>query len=255
MEEPFCPVCLPKCLQRRLHEAKHMLSSLHELSCMNSQHQVCNLLLFPSHLHHYYDGIIGEQTTQSEFWRCHYSRDRSDRYRQEYLHKDSSARKSLWRKNRQSAQGLYEEGSPSGGVRALRIHFPHHSRRHASLRRWKFSSCRAIHSQRTSELDEKGDDNLKIAGLLYFHRITDPRLNESFNTHFIRFKKILSVEDSCRALLVTTMWDGGQSKTLLERKRELSVYWKKVEPLGRVVKFERSQDSAREIVQILLSRD
>ncbi|KAL0948478.1 hypothetical protein HGRIS_011047 [Hohenbuehelia grisea] len=97
--------------------------------------------------------------------------------------------------------------------------------------------------------------NLKVAGLLYFHRITDPRLNEKFTTHHDALRRMLPSDDKYKALLVTTMWDDayGDSEHYEDRERELRDNWQRIGPSQSVVKFRKSQESAREVVRYLLT--
>lgn len=72
-----------------------------------------------------------------------------------------------------------------------------------------------------------------LAGILYFHRITDNRISGTANRNIRMFGKLCGSKAAEKVILVTTMWDQvakqdeGKQRVAQERLEELkSKYWK-----------------------------
>ncbi|KAL0948476.1 hypothetical protein HGRIS_011045 [Hohenbuehelia grisea] len=100
--------------------------------------------------------------------------------------------------------------------------------------------------------------NLKITGLLYFHKITDTRLNESFSLHYGTLQALLPSDDTHRAMLVTTMWPhpevaDARYQKYVNREEALQQRWQSIGPPDSVVRFRKTHVSAKEVVHGLLT--
>ncbi|KAJ3574198.1 hypothetical protein NP233_g1941 [Leucocoprinus birnbaumii] len=103
----------------------------------------------------------------------------------------------------------------------------------------------------------------RISGILYLHRITDPKLTDPPAQRLARLKSLC--EDSVggfpsRVILVTTMWECLPSSNVGEgRQEELQKYWDTYMPRGKapstVQRFQQSSDNAWAIVFALLGAD
>jgi hypothetical protein len=103
----------------------------------------------------------------------------------------------------------------------------------------------------------RSSKKLKIFGILYLHRITDPKLSSPPIRHLTVLRTLC--EESIkgfpnRVILVTTMWGKGNStqQGIYEsREAELQKYWDKL-PSGSVVskimRFDKTPESAWKIV-------
>jgi hypothetical protein len=94
----------------------------------------------------------------------------------------------------------------------------------------------------------------KVAGILYMHRITDPRMTESPLVHLLSFEKLCREDLTKRIILATTMWKHVNEEKGLQREAELRrTYWKTMIDRGsEVVRFEDTAESAWSIVRLLL---
>jgi gas vesicle protein len=99
---------------------------------------------------------------------------------------------------------------------------------------------------------------IKLAGIIYLHRITDSYMRES-HLHNIRiFEAICGDQALKKAVLVTTMWDKGKTladpQTHNKRERWLfDNYWKRMINYGAsTARFLNSSDSAWKIIDLIL---
>ena len=96
---------------------------------------------------------------------------------------------------------------------------------------------------------------MQIAGLLYFHRISDNRVAGSALRGLKYFEELCGEELNV-VVFTTTMWDVVLEKTGVEREKELmDKYWKPILDLGSSVKrFRRTQTSAFEVLGPIFER-
>ncbi|KAF7771575.1 hypothetical protein Agabi119p4_5886 [Agaricus bisporus var. burnettii] len=114
-----------------------------------------------------------------------------------------------------------------------------------------------IEKKLKSWLKKVSSKKLKIFGILYLHRITDPKLSSPPIRHLTLLRTLC--EESIkgfpkRVILVTTMWGKGnsaQQSVYEKREEELQKYWDGL-PSGSVVseimRFDKTTESAWKIV-------
>ncbi|EKM78783.1 hypothetical protein AGABI1DRAFT_114375 [Agaricus bisporus var. burnettii JB137-S8] len=97
---------------------------------------------------------------------------------------------------------------------------------------------------------------IKLAGVLYLHRITDNRMGGTPLKNLHMFGKLCGNAAMSRVTLVTTMWDQVQDLRIAQ-SRELELkdnFWKPMLVLGsKMVKFENSLKSAEAIVDEIVA--
>jgi hypothetical protein len=81
------------------------------------------------------------------------------------------------------------------------------------------------HLQLSVILSRYGKD-IKLSGLLYFHRISDNRMAGSPLKYLSMYERLCGKNTLQNVILTTTMWDEVDQKTGDERERELKTkYW------------------------------
>lgn len=120
------------------------------------------------------------------------------------------------------------------------------------------------------------EGNGKVAGIIYLHRITDPRMTRTVVKNFDMFQKLCGRNFYQRVVLVTTMWPEGTSqfpnttkdeqltfgesendefyRQLLHREKDLEVnYWGSMIRQGSThFRFTGTQDSAWRIFNYII---
>jgi murein DD-endopeptidase MepM/ murein hydrolase activator NlpD len=94
---------------------------------------------------------------------------------------------------------------------------------------------------------------IKLAGILYLHRITDAQMVGTPLKNLQMFQKLCGKDALHHVILVTTMWDnlmeGGETGELLQKRLE-SKYWKEMIDAGSTVcRYNNSPNSAWEILR------
>ena len=99
------------------------------------------------------------------------------------------------------------------------------------------------------------EKNIKLAGLIYLHRITDNRMAGSPHRNLRMFGELCGDQAAKKVVLVTTMWDKVQQDTGARREKELlQNYWKTMITYGAsTARFSNSADSAWKIIDPILS--
>ncbi|KAF8124286.1 P-loop containing nucleoside triphosphate hydrolase protein [Boletus edulis] len=102
-------------------------------------------------------------------------------------------------------------------------------------------------------LKETYQNNIKLSGLLYLHRISDNRMAGTPLRHLSVFKELCGEDSMKNIVLVTTMWDVEDESVGSEREEQLlSVFWKDMIRLGsRTCRFQGTHESAWEIISCL----
>ena len=102
------------------------------------------------------------------------------------------------------------------------------------------------------------EKDIKLAGIVYLHRITDNRMGGSPHRNLRMFGELCGDQAVKKVVLVTTMWDRGNTdpKTHNRREKELfENYWKTMINYGAsTARFSNSADSAWEIIDPILRR-
>jgi len=95
---------------------------------------------------------------------------------------------------------------------------------------------------------------IKLAGILYLHRISDNRMAGTPLSNLKVFNKLCGQDALRNIILTTTMWDQVEIDEGSEREKELcNKYWKTMIKEGSTVaRFLNSTDSAWSIVEPLL---
>ena len=94
------------------------------------------------------------------------------------------------------------------------------------------------------------EKEIRLSGLLFFHRISDNRMGGSPIKHLKMFQNLCGTEALKNVVLVTTMWDEVDEEEGNNRESELtSRYWKTMIELGcRTSRFHNNTKSALDIV-------
>ncbi len=96
---------------------------------------------------------------------------------------------------------------------------------------------------------------LQLKGLLYFHRISDNRMDGT-SLKNLRFFEELCGTELDKVVLTTTMWDDVDEKTGFEREEQLRlIYWQSMIARGSSIKrFMGNRGSALEILRPIVAR-
>ena len=100
------------------------------------------------------------------------------------------------------------------------------------------------------------ETDIKLAGIIYLHRITDNRMAGSPHRNLRTFGELCGDQAVKKVVLVTTMWDKVQQDTGVRREKELfENYWRTMINYGAsTARFSNSADSAWKIVDIILKQ-
>ncbi|KAJ4997042.1 P-loop containing nucleoside triphosphate hydrolase protein [Colletotrichum sp. SAR 10_66] len=102
------------------------------------------------------------------------------------------------------------------------------------------------------------NNEVKLTGILYLHRITDPRMGGSARKNLFMFKKLCGPEALKHVVLVTTMWELVDEKTGLERQAELETtedFWGYMLAKGsRIEKHMNTAHSAHHNISRFMSQ-
>ena len=102
------------------------------------------------------------------------------------------------------------------------------------------------------------EKDIKLAGIIYLHRITDGRMGGSPHRNLRMFGELCGDRAVSKVVLVTTMWDIGKGdpETRNWREKELfDIYWKMMINYGAsTARFLNSADSAWKIIDPILEQ-
>jgi len=100
------------------------------------------------------------------------------------------------------------------------------------------------------------EKDIKLAGIIYLHRITDNRMAGTPHRNLRMFGELCGDNAVKKVVLVTTMWDKVQPDTGARRETELfEKYWKTMINYGASTdRFSNSADSAWKIVNLILEQ-
>ncbi|KAI5456471.1 hypothetical protein BGZ63DRAFT_396743 [Mariannaea sp. PMI_226] len=100
--------------------------------------------------------------------------------------------------------------------------------------------------------------NIKLSGIIYLHRISDPRVGGSARKNLFMFRKLCGREALKNVLLVTTMWENEKLSICENREQELTEtedFWGVlVESGARVERHDNSRDSAMRLLKSLVDK-
>ncbi|KAI0479799.1 P-loop containing nucleoside triphosphate hydrolase protein [Xylaria cf. heliscus] len=103
-----------------------------------------------------------------------------------------------------------------------------------------------------SWLTESYIKNIKVNGMVYMHRITDPRVGGSAKKNLCMFKKLCGPDAIRNVLLVTTMWENVDPTTGHNREQELILttdFWGLLMEQGaEITQHENNRESAMRIL-------
>ncbi|KAH7075828.1 P-loop containing nucleoside triphosphate hydrolase protein [Paraphoma chrysanthemicola] len=102
------------------------------------------------------------------------------------------------------------------------------------------------------------EEKIKLAGIVYLHRIEDVRLGGAAMRNLSMFKKLCGDSSLASVVLATTRWRNVEPDEGLRREQQLSSspkMWKRMIDFGsKVMRQDRDEESAREIIQYLIRR-
>ena len=96
--------------------------------------------------------------------------------------------------------------------------------------------------------------NIKLAGIVYLHRITDNRMAGTPHRNQRMFAQLCGDQGLKKVILVTTMWDEVKKSTGANREHELRLhYWKVMMDKGAsVARFQNTRETAWEIIDTIV---
>lgn len=98
--------------------------------------------------------------------------------------------------------------------------------------------------------------DIKLSGIIYLQRITDPRFSGTASRNLVMFKKLCGEECFKRVLLVTTMWDLVDGAVGEDREKELTrteSFWGQMIERGSTVdRHYGDRDSALDILKYIV---
>ncbi|KAH7351272.1 P-loop containing nucleoside triphosphate hydrolase protein [Rhexocercosporidium sp. MPI-PUGE-AT-0058] len=107
-------------------------------------------------------------------------------------------------------------------------------------------------------LNRSYQNNIQLAGIVYLHRITDPRVGGSSLKNLRMFKKLCGAKGLSCVVLATTMWSQIDPDDGQRRERELvsnKEFWGEMVKQGsRVMRQDRDEASAIQIIQYILQQ-
>ena len=102
------------------------------------------------------------------------------------------------------------------------------------------------------------EQDIKLAGIIYVHRIADNRMGSVPYRNLRMFGELCGDQAMKKVVLVTTMWDKGQTDSQTRNQRERSLfdnYWKEMIDYGAsTARFLNSPDSAWKIIDPILKQ-
>jgi chromosome condensin MukBEF ATPase and DNA-binding subunit MukB len=98
--------------------------------------------------------------------------------------------------------------------------------------------------------------NLKLAGIIYLHRISDNRMAGASLKNLRMFTSICGLDAMPSVILVTSMWDEVREEAGERREQELKeTFWKEMVAHGcRTDRFDRTFETAWDIIGNLSQR-
>ncbi|PPR03423.1 hypothetical protein CVT24_012692 [Panaeolus cyanescens] len=106
----------------------------------------------------------------------------------------------------------------------------------------------------TQWLSKTYSANVKLSGILFFHRISDNRMGSTAIHHLEVFLNLCGNSSLANVVLVSNMWDELKEEIAVEREKHLkSVYWNQLIQHGaRTARHDATAASCRRIVDLIL---
>lgn len=105
-------------------------------------------------------------------------------------------------------------------------------------------------------LETEHQEGKKLHGIIYLHRITDPRMGGISSTNLRMFQSLCGTESLRNVVIVTTRWDEVQEDRVVERERELMNGPGFFQPLisagAQAFRHNNTLESSRRILKRLL---
>ncbi|KAJ4264293.1 hypothetical protein NW762_005489 [Fusarium torreyae] len=103
------------------------------------------------------------------------------------------------------------------------------------------------------------EDNFRLSGILYLHRITDRRIGGSAKRNLFMFRKLCGKDGLNNVLLVTTMWEDEQPEKGHSREAELIAtngFWGAlVEEGAEVKRHDNTRASAMTLLKVVAKKN
>ncbi|KAI3579190.1 hypothetical protein IWW34DRAFT_621660 [Fusarium oxysporum f. sp. albedinis] len=103
------------------------------------------------------------------------------------------------------------------------------------------------------------EDNIKLSGILYLHRITDRRMGGSAKKNLMMFRKLCGEESLMNVILVTTMWEDEYAAIGERREQELIAtggFWGAlVEEGAQINRHNNTRSSAMPLLRTIAKSD
>ncbi|PUU73510.1 P-loop containing nucleoside triphosphate hydrolase protein [Tuber borchii] len=110
-------------------------------------------------------------------------------------------------------------------------------------------------------VEQANNERKHLSGIIYFHRIIDPRMESSSVKNLRMFRELCGERNFSNVILCTTMWDKVEEEEGRRREQELEseeTFWGSLVSRGAQVVRHRGPDlvaSARKIVETLIQKD
>ena len=110
-------------------------------------------------------------------------------------------------------------------------------------------------------VQQTNHDRKHLSGIIYFHRITDTRMEGSSMKNLRTFRELCGEKNFSNVILCTTMWDKVEEEEGRRREQELEskeTFWGSLVSRGAQVMQHRGPDfaaSARKIAESLIQKD
>lgn len=111
----------------------------------------------------------------------------------------------------------------------------------------------------SSWLTQTYKNNVRLSGIIYLHRVTDPRFGGTARRNLSMFKKLCGSSNLGSVVLATTFWSRVEQSIGEAREQELSTsdtYWGSMVAHGsRVLRHDSDAESGADIIRYLLGRN
>ncbi|KAH7925383.1 hypothetical protein BV22DRAFT_437890 [Leucogyrophana mollusca] len=101
------------------------------------------------------------------------------------------------------------------------------------------------------------DDDMRLAGVVYMHEISQTRMLGTSRKNFLMFNKLVGPEATRNVILATTKWTHITEEAGGRREEQLvNTFWKEMVDSGsRTARFYGTKDSAWAIVNLIVERE
>lgn len=100
------------------------------------------------------------------------------------------------------------------------------------------------------------ESRVKLSGIIYLHRIQDPRVTGTARKNLLMFQKLCGERGLGSVVLATTMWNAIPKATAEQHEAELKDgFWKTmIENGSKTFRHDEGSDSALKIIQYLIQK-